>query len=148
MTGSALIVTPDLSRVLLTHHKKLNLWLQLGGHADGDPVLYETALREGTEESGLTDLQFFPYAECFGDADTPPLIFDLDIHWIAERKTEEGHFHYDARFLLFTENAERFRASEESHEIRWFGLADAYGMTTEWSMHRQFDKLRYLRALL
>ncbi len=36
VTGSAWIVNKARDAALLTHHKKLNIWVQLGGHADGD----------------------------------------------------------------------------------------------------------------
>ena len=55
LTGSAWIVSPDRTRTLLTHHRKLGKWLQLGGHADGDPDLLAVALREAREESGLAN---------------------------------------------------------------------------------------------
>ena len=42
-TGSAWLVSRDGARVLLTHHRKLNAWLQLGGHADGDADLARVA---------------------------------------------------------------------------------------------------------
>ena len=59
-TGAALIVDPTGERVLLTHHRKLKKWLQLGGHADGDWDLSRVALKEGQEESGLNKLSFIP----------------------------------------------------------------------------------------
>ena len=55
-TGSAWLVDASGQRVLLTHHRKLGRWLQLGGHADGDANLAAVALKEGEEESGLGDL--------------------------------------------------------------------------------------------
>src|SRR3954463_9092998 len=84
LTGSAWIVSPDRSRTLLTHHLKLDKWLQLGGHADDDPDLLAVALREAREESGLTRLRV-----------VSPAIFDFDRHLIPARKTEPEHFHYD-----------------------------------------------------
>jgi hypothetical protein len=36
VTGSAWVVNAPGTHVLLTHHRKLNMWIQLGGHADGD----------------------------------------------------------------------------------------------------------------
>ena len=49
ITGSAWIVNHDNSKVLLTHHRKLNLWLQLGGHADGEPDTKAVSLKEAQE---------------------------------------------------------------------------------------------------
>src|SRR5436309_1471060 len=56
ITGSAWLLNHDCSKVLLTHHKKLNLWLQLGGHCDGESDVLAVALREAQEESGITDI--------------------------------------------------------------------------------------------
>ncbi len=140
VTGSAVIVTQNFSKVLLTHHRKLNEWLQLGGHADGDPEPAQVALREGEEESGLQDLRFVPLA--------PTSLFDLDIHWIPPHKKDLGHFHYDARYLLSTHHESGIRITEESKDLRWFTLEEAYAQSTQWSMHRLFDKLKYVRENL
>ena len=62
LTASALVVAPHPSggrRALLTHHRKLGRWLQLGGHCDGDADLAHVALREAIEESGIEDLATF-----------------------------------------------------------------------------------------
>ncbi len=56
VTGSAWIIDESASRTLLTHHKKLNKWLQPGGHADGMSDVAEVALKEAREESGLKEL--------------------------------------------------------------------------------------------
>ena len=61
ITGSALVLNQDLSKVLLTHHKKLGMWLQLGGHADGHHIAHEVAMTEALEESGLKGLEFLSY---------------------------------------------------------------------------------------
>src|ERR1700677_1858721 len=57
LTGSAWVVSADRGRTLLTRHRKLGKWLQLGGHADGDGDLLAVALREAREESGLGALR-------------------------------------------------------------------------------------------
>ncbi len=129
LTGSALIATEDLGRVLLTHHRKLNRWLQLGGHADGSFQLHDVALREAREESGLSRFDFLSDG-----------IFDLDIHWIPEGK-DPGHYHYDVRYLLTTPEPDAIVVSEESHALRWLTLEDARALTDEPSLHRLFDKL-------
>jgi len=111
-TGSAWLVSADGARVLLTHHRKLGRWLQLGGHADGDPDLAGVALREAEEESGLTQLA------------VEPLPFDLDCHWIPERAGESGHWHYDVRYVVRAGGSEAFAVSEESLALAWKPVAE------------------------
>lgn len=137
LTGSALITGPKYDCVLLTLHSKLGMWLQLGGHADGDADLARVALREAQEESGLAAFTFAGSQTAFG---APP-IFDLDIHAIPARKSEPQHLHYDVRYLLIADPTEKLAITAESKDLRWLKLSDAYGLTQEPSMHRQFDKL-------
>ncbi len=113
ITGSAWILSADHRHVLLTHHRKLDRWLQLGGHCDGDGDPRQVALREAREESGLADLRFLPEAE-------DPLPLDLDVHPIPAHGGEPAHLHLDVRFLLVAEAGQELRTSEESKELRWF----------------------------
>jgi 8-oxo-dGTP pyrophosphatase MutT (NUDIX family) len=106
-TGSAWLVSADGERVLLTHHRKLGRWLQLGGHADGDADLARVALREAEEESGLSGLL------------VEPAIFDLDRHRIAARGNEPEHWHYDVRYVVRATADEAFAVSEESLALAW-----------------------------
>jgi 8-oxo-dGTP pyrophosphatase MutT (NUDIX family) len=113
ITGSAWILSPDHTHVLLTHHRKLGRWLQLGGHCDGDGDPRQVALREAREESGLADFRFLPEAE-------DPLPLDLDVHAIPAQGGEPPHLHLDVRFLLVAGAGQELRASEESKDLRWF----------------------------
>lgn len=110
-TGSAWLVSADGARVLLTHHRKLGRWLQLGGHADGDPDLAAVALREAHEESGLTGLR------------VDPAIFDIDRHRIPARGDQPEHWHYDVRYVVMAGTNERFVVSDESHALAWRDIA-------------------------
>lgn len=110
-TASAWLLDRSRARVLLTHHRKLGIWVQLGGHADGDRDLARVALREAEEESGLVDLR------------VEPSIFDLDRHWIPERKDVPGHWHYDVRYVVLAEGREDFVVSAESHALAWREIA-------------------------
>lgn len=129
LTGSAWIVSPARDRVLLTHHRKLDKWLQLGGHADGDPDLAAVALREAREESGLTGLRL-----------VSPLIFDLDVHVIPARRADPAHRHYDLRFLIEADPAEPLAISEESKDLAWVALDRVTALNPEESMARMVRK--------
>lgn len=111
-TASAFVVDGTGTRTLLTHHRKLGLWLQPGGHADGDRDLRRVALREAEEETGLAGLSVE------GDA-----IFDLDRHWIPEHKGVPAHWHYDVRYVVHAGDDERFVVSDESHALAWRDIA-------------------------
>ena len=131
VTGSAWIASPDGERVLLTHHRKLGLWLQLGGHADGDPDVLAVAYKEAREESGIDEFE-----------QVSPGIFDLDIHPIPARKNEPEHFHYDVRYFLRPVRSTDYTVSPESHDLRWVGLSEVESLTTEESMLRMVAKHR------
>lgn len=106
-TGSAWLISADGMRVLLMHHRKLDRWLQPGGHADGDVDLERVALREAREETGITSLQLE-----YG-------IFDIDRHRIAARASEREHWHYDVRYVVRAGADERFVANAESRGLAW-----------------------------
>lgn len=110
-TASAWLVSADGERLLMTHHRKLDRWLQLGGHADGDTDLAQVALREAEEESGLSGLV------------VEPEMFDLDRHWIPERGAVPGHWHYDVRYVVRATANEAFAVSEESLALAWREIA-------------------------
>ncbi len=111
-TASSWLVAADGARTLLTHHRKLGLWLQLGGHADGDTELPRAALKEAQEESGLPGLRLASRA-----------IFDLDRHWIPEHKGVPAHWHYDVRYVVRAGAVEAFVVSDESHALAWRDIA-------------------------
>jgi 8-oxo-dGTP pyrophosphatase MutT (NUDIX family) len=114
VTASAWIVSADRRHFLLAHHRKLGRWLQLGGHADGDPDVLAVALREAREESGLREFR------CFEDpAVGGPLLLDIDVHTIPARADEPEHEHHDLRFLLLAAAGQDLHVSPESNELAW-----------------------------
>jgi 8-oxo-dGTP pyrophosphatase MutT (NUDIX family) len=128
-TGSAWLVDASGKRVLLTHHRKLNRWLQLGGHADGDSDLAAVALREAEEESGIPGLTI--------EYD----IFDVDRHWIPERTNESGHWHYDVRYVVRAGVRDTFAVSDESLELAWVQIDTlATARDTDESLRRMAQK--------
>ena len=135
VTGSAWIIAPEGDAVLLTHHRKLDLWIQLGGHADGDPDAHGVALREGLEESGLAELRSL-------DEKLP---FDLDIHVIPARKQEPEHAHFDVRYA-FVAPHRKFVVSDESHDLAWVPISELSSYTQDESVLRMARKWLARRA--
>ena len=129
VTGSAWVVDRAGARVLLTHHRKLGIWVQLGGHADGDSDVFRVALREAEEESGLPGL-----------APVSRQLFDVDVHRIPARGAEPAHLHWDLRYAFRAEGGEDFRVGGESHELRWIDIRSLETVTREESMLRMARK--------
>ena len=123
------------THTLLTHHRKLDRWLQLGGHADGQANILEVALREAREESGITDV-----------VPVSPAIFDVDIHRIPARRDEPAHDHYDVRFAVHTVTTDQFMVSHESHALCWVEMTRLSDITHEPAMLRMHQKWQNGRA--
>jgi 8-oxo-dGTP pyrophosphatase MutT (NUDIX family) len=123
LTGSAVVLSESGARVLLLHHRKLQRWLQPGGHGhSGETSGEAVALREASEETGLEGLRLHP---------TAPRPLDVDVHDIPARSGEPAHEHLDLRYLVVApEPAELRRCTVETNDLRWFeweGL-DALGL--------------------
>lgn len=128
ITGAAWLLDPTGCKVLLTHHRKLNCWLQLGGHADGQCDVLDVAMREAQEESGIMDIEVIDTA-----------IFDLDIHTIPRHKDVPAHEHFDVRFLMQA-NCDKLTVSDESHDLGWFDAAALSNMNLDESIMRMRRK--------
>jgi 8-oxo-dGTP pyrophosphatase MutT (NUDIX family) len=113
VTASAWIVDAERTHALLLHHRKLDRWLQPGGHVDDDPDVRAAAMREAREESGLRTLRFVFEG-----------IYDVDIHAIPARGNEPAHEHFDIRFALEADRREPVRGNDESHAVRWVALEE------------------------
>ena len=133
LTASAWILSSDHRRFLLTHHRKLGRWLQLGGHVDGEPEVHRAALREAREESGIEVFDLIGHR-----GENVPL--DLDVHRIPALGEEPAHLHYDVRFLLVSEPGQLGRSSAESLELRWFESGDLASVPYEESLDRMARK--------
>jgi len=129
ITGSALIIDAGKEITLLTHHFKLDKWLQLGGHADGDKDIRNVVLKEAQEESGLQDFSFYQDA-----------IFDVDVHTIPQRKEVPEHLHYDVRFVLNTDSNTPLIQNHESKALKWIPLEKVSEYNSEESLLRMVRK--------
>ena len=139
LTGSAITVSFDGTRVLLLHHRKLDRWLQPGGHGDpGETTGEEVALREALEESGIRGLTLHPMAE-------HPL--DVDVHDIPARANEAAHEHLDLRYLVVApEGAVVSPDLAELHEIRWVSWDEVEALSPDHGLRRALAKARAIVA--
>lgn len=129
ITSSIWLLNHDKSKALLMHHAKLDKWLQLGGHCDGNPDVLAVAIKEAQEESGIQAI--VPVSEH---------IFDLAIHVFPAMGTNPEHVHYDVRFLLQVISQDAIVRNQESKELRWITKDRSQLPTDEPSVVRMFDK--------
>lgn len=127
LTASALVVDPERGRVLLTLHRKLRMWLQMGGHCEpGDATLAAAALREATEESGISGLTLLGAG---------PVV--LDRHPIPA----PCHWHLDVQYAALAPSGAAERISEESLDLRWFAYDEVAGVADS-SVVRLMERTR------
>ena len=132
-TASAWLVNADHSKILLMHHKKLNKWLQPGGHCDGDGDLLRVAIKEAREESGIDNV--VPIQKS---------IFDIDMHLIPQIGTELPHYHFDIRFLLKVDGDGALKINSESKALKWFEPNNGDFLTSETSILRMLKNWQVL----
>ncbi|MEU0857884.1 NUDIX hydrolase [Streptomyces griseofuscus] len=127
VTASALVIDPERSRVLLTLHRKLRMWLQMGGHCEpGDATVAAAALREATEESGMAGLTLLPGGPV-----------RLDRHPIPS----PCHWHYDVQYAALAPSGAVAAISDESLDLRWFPYDEVASVADE-SVVRLLDATR------
>ena len=135
LTGAAIVVSASGARVLLLHHRKLQRWLQPGGHGDpGERTGEEVALREAREETGLAGLTLHPAA---------PRPLDVDVHPIPARGSEPAHLHLDLRYLVIApEQASITVQEEEASAVQWFGWEELDALDLYHGLRRALAKAR------
>ncbi len=134
LTASAFVVAADGRRMLLVRHRKLQRWLQPGGHAEaGETRGEEVALREAGEETGLARLALHPLA---------PRPLDVDVHLIPARPGEPAHEHLDLRYLVIAGTTEIDRHVVETEDARWFTWDELPGLDLDPGLRRGLAKAR------
>lgn len=113
VTASAVVVSDAGDKVALHLHKRLNMWLQPGGHIDAGETPAEAALREAVEETGL------PVRHQRDGG----LLFHLDVH-----PGPKGHTHHDLRYLVRAPEVPLRPGEGESPDARWFTWDEAFSI--------------------
>lgn len=131
ITASAWIYDSETQSVGLVHHKKLDKWLQTGGHSDGNTDTATQALREAQEEFGHEGLVL-----------SSEYIFDIDVHLVPAdlKRGVPPHLHYDVRFLIYGNSSIPPHVSEESHDALWVPLSEVANYNNERTVMRMVEK--------
>ena len=112
ITASCFLLDYTQTKALLMHHAKLDIWVQPGGHCDGDSDVLSVAIKEAQEESGIENIIAISNE-----------IYDIDIHLIPSNKKEKAHYHYDIRFLLKVDSKDcKVVKNRESKSLKWFDI--------------------------
>jgi 8-oxo-dGTP pyrophosphatase MutT (NUDIX family) len=125
VTTSAAILNPDLTKVLLIHHRALQLWCPPGGHWEAPDTLWDSARREAAEETGVTSITLHPWCVQVGAP------FDLDTHTVPAnpKKAEGAHMHHDFRYLAIAADEGQLAPQlEEVLDAKWVPIAELRGI--------------------
>lgn len=115
ITASAFVVHPTEPALALVLHRKLERWLQPGGHVEPDDLDMEAASRrEVAEETGLSDL-------------IPLGIVDVDVHTFPAGGEQPEHLHLDVR-QGFVARTESLVPSDESDDVKWASFVECLAM--------------------
>lgn len=112
VTASAILV--GRRGVVLHLHKRLQLWLQPGGHIEAGELPWDAALREAFEETGL------PVALTGEPPNNEPALAHVDVH-----PGPRGHTHLDLRYMVLGADADPQPPPGESQQVRWFSWDEA-----------------------
>lgn len=129
-TASAFLLNKEKTHACLMHHAKLDKWMQVGGHCDGDYNVLNVAIKEAQEESGILNIRAIQTE-----------IFDIDMHLIPPNSKEEAHYHFDIRFLLHAYDDDTLVKNHESKDLGWF---DKNHTAAPLSVLRMFKKWKTL----
>lgn len=129
ITASAIVVDYPAEMVLLIHHKKLDKWLQPGGHCDGDADTLNVAIKEVYEETGV---KIEPNGQ---------KIIDLDIHTIPQRKEVPEHEHFDVRYIFKADSITSLVQNHETLDLKWIPFEDVLEYTEEKSLVKLLNRI-------
>ena len=135
ITCTAVVLSPDWTRVLLMYHHRHLRWLLPGGHVEEDDVtLAAAARREAHEETGV-----------LLEASTSGRLVGMDVHGIPARKREPFHLHHDLIFALAAQS-DRFTFTEEAPKIVWCRPSEFDQFQVAPSIARSVLRAQYILA--
>lgn len=120
-TGSAIVLNTRTNKILMTYHPWYQMWLQLGGHDEGEHDPLAVSAREAWEESGIEDLWMF---------DWPVRVDPHSAKKCRSVKGDHHNWHYDICYMSVTDET-GYKISDESIDMSWFSLAELQQMVVD-----------------
>lgn len=109
--ASAYTIDFENKKVLLMYNRKLDMWLQPGGHIEGKETPEETAIRETFEETGIKIKIIGP---SFDNIKYQPIATERYINKVGDM--------IDIQFLAIPQNKEL--KNNENNKTIWFPIDD------------------------
>ena len=135
VTASAWITNARRDRVLMVYHNIYDSWAWTGGHADGERDLLRVALRETTEETGLSDVT--PASDRLLSIET----LTVNPH-IKRGRFVPAHLHLNGTYLLIADDTEPLRIkADENSAVKWFAPDEAINACSEPWMRPVYRRL-------
>ncbi len=141
-SASSWIVNQDHTKVLMCFHNIYQSWSWTGGHADGNMNLFEVALKEAKEETGLTSVRAV-------NSDIYSIeILTVKPH-IKRGKFVNAHLHLNVTYLFEADEHEVLTVKEdENSALAWMSIDDAIVKCTEEEMKPIYLKLNQKLKML
>jgi len=116
LTTSAIVLSPDHTKILVIDHVTIGRWLQPGGHYEPSAFFHLSAQREAEEETGVVGLKLHPWHQ---GQDLP---FAIDSHDVPGKRSrnEPPHVHHDLQFLFVADpSLPLVPQLDEVHAAHW-----------------------------
>ena len=118
-TSSAIIVNPEMTKVLFIHHNIYNSWGWVGGHNDGNPDFFKVSVKEAKEETGVENIEAY-------SKDIIGLDSVYVYNHIKNGKFVSDHIHMNVTYLLVASESDKLTIKEDENSgVKWFGLDEA-----------------------
>jgi 8-oxo-dGTP pyrophosphatase MutT (NUDIX family) len=134
-SASAMIFNQTMTKTVMIYHKLYDSWGWVGGHMDGMTDFKMVAIKEATEETGLSDLKLL--------SDKPISIEVLPV-WFHMKKGAaiSSHLHLNVSYILIANEDEPLLANDiETDGVRWIDLKDIDQFVSEPEMMPIYTKI-------
>lgn len=119
---SGFVTNREHTKLLMVHHKKLNVWVTPGGHLEPNELPHEGALREVKEETGVdavvVDASPLRGASANKESQIPNPILTLQ-EIIPGKGGKPEHIHIDLIFLFEADEGAVAKQEEEVNDVKW-----------------------------